>query len=335
MQDILDFRIHNKEGKWAFPATSTKILEKKLLGQSQMDSLLSTEARDAFLSILGETHYSSYVEGETVNIDFLYWEEISMLFKAVSGMLPKGEDALKLLFLKVDLGFLKTAYKLARNEKDPLPEEFHFFLLPREALKQGFSGKIFKGIEGLSEILNQAMKAELNSIDNLLDDYFFEQFLSLADKYRSDLLYSLFEKEVDFINIKMVLRNKLYEEQGLPGRRNLFFRSGGMLDTGFLNRCLDESIDVFLYGLPVEYRDTVIKAWEEYQEKGSFLSLDVAFYNLSVDLLKNTKYYLLRADNVITYIFARLRELNLLRRAYILANNEITGHRDRELTYAA
>ncbi|MDD5090264.1 MAG: V-type ATPase subunit [Candidatus Wallbacteria bacterium] len=335
MVNELDFHCISNEESWVFPATSAKVLEKKLLSQQQVDSLLSAVNRHQFLALLAETRYSNYTDGNAIDIWRLYWQETDELHSIFSKLLPEQFRGMNVIFLQVDLGFLKTAWRRFRNGQDPLTDDFHFYVLPVLELKHGFAKGSFRNLSGLENMLNQALIQELPEIDSMLDAYLADTFALFIKEFKSPLLSATYQLEIDINNLRSVLRRKLMEQSGMPLKKDLYFRAGGRIPAETLQRALDESVEYLFTHLPAPYDDFVAKTWEAFVKTGNFLALDTGFHNMAVELLKNVRYYLLRPDNLAAYALAVMRELNLVRRAYLLANNEIEMQRDKELTYAA
>jgi len=330
----LNYRISNKEFKWAFSSTKVKFLEKKLLSQSQIDSLMGSENRAQFLKQISDTRYGIYIEGSNLDIEKLYSSEIAELKSILPQLIPEKDRTLDFLFIRQDIGLLKNIYKLFMrgSEFNHILSRINF--LNQEALKSGFEKKEFSNLLGLEKILNNAVNNELPSIDKELDKYYFSVLKNIIKK-NSKYIQKIIRWEIDFYNIKMILRYFLYEIEGMAGRKNLDFMDGGLISVDFLNRAIEEDIEFFIANMPLEYKKIVSGAWENYKAGNNFVSLDIGFYNLLISHVKEAKFYLLRVETVVAYILALLRELMLVRRAFMLANNEIQEQNIREQTYAS
>jgi len=330
----LNYKISNKEFKWAFSSTKVKLLEKRLISQSQIDSLIGAENRAQFIKILSETRYAVYVDSNNLDIENLYRTEINGFRALLPEIIPAKEENLDFLFIRADLGLLKRAYKLYSRGSEYNDILSNIDFLDKEQLLAGFAKNNFSHLGKLGAVLDDAIERELPSIDKEIDVFYFSSLKKIL-KRSSSYIGKIIRWEIDFYNLKMVLRSLLYEQEGLAGRKNIDFIEGGSVSLVLLNESLEEGIDTLLSGVSIEYKNIISNAWDGYKKGNSFVTLDIGFYNLLISHVKEAKYYLLRVETVAAYILAFQRELMLIRRGFMLANNEIEKRTEREQTYAA
>lgn len=330
---MLEYNINNNEIKWAFGATSVKIFEKQLISQSHIEQLLGAESRSEFIRLLMDTPYNIYVVNNNVDIDGLYFKGIMDLYNRASKLADNDRKWLDVLFFNIDIGFLKQAYRRMVIDKEPISDNMFFPVFGRDNVKECFSNKNFSGLGNIGDIIESGIKRELTNIDNLLDDYYFKRITGLQG---AKFLKNIIKIDIDFYNFRLILRCKLYEREGLNIKRDIRFREGGTINISTLKSFVDTNIEAIIDKIPVKYRDTLNNAWAHYSEQGNFTALDIAHHNMIINCIKEAHFYLLRFETVVAYIIAVQRELFLIRRAYILANNEIPkDDSEKELTYAA
>ncbi len=269
-----------------------RTLENNLLKRTKLDNLV---AMDSFLDVL---------KGLSQGNDY------SM---ASIGSLDQAEDCLKEEWNRV----INQMYEISPHkeviELIEAPYQIHTI---RYALKTGQtqSESLKKLPAGLKDIMGKVLEAteDNQKREIILDKHMFEYMRQLAQKIGSSLIMEHIGMQIDFYNIKAMLRaREMHKDIAFL---EFCLVDGGNLDKDLFLRCYSLPMSAITAAFTYKYCSKEIKkGLESYEEYHNFSEIEVLLQGALIEHLKKAKLITYGAEIVYAYLMAKENELRQIR----------------------
>lgn len=287
--------------KHLFETGKIRVLEKRLPNQTDIDRMIAAESFEKTFQILNDTDLSDNLLHIQPN-DFekaIIADMIQMrdFIKNISN----GQNLFHFLFLKYDFHNIKVLLKSKilqdsnyRQKLIPFSVypfdiiENYILLNNQKALSSGF----------LKNFLNRVLKKfSLEIIDDLCDKEYFRLLLNIAKKINNKFIINLAILEIDFANLKIVLRSE-------KPIKDLYL-SGGNLKLAQLIKIHSEKEEGVVKYLKFYLKKSELVIFREYFEERQLWQFEKAFDNLLIAYLKKSKMITAGPFVIVGYVLAK------------------------------
>lgn len=289
-------------------------LEGKLINSQRRERLLEADFREA-LEILNETPLGDFlVDASTPGgIDAGLTRFLAYAYSSLEPALPRGSLLLVFFRCRYDFHNLKALLKARAEDGEAAGLLSGLGTLEINRLRKGAADPSLlpppyrEAVRGCRELA-----ASPSEMDTVMDRYFLEYRLDLADREGSRFISDFARAAIDLAGLKMVLRGRA---SGLePGMLGEALPRGGFITPAQL---LD------LYAEPAEALSSRLEANRYYSGLVTILEVsgdevrlgdfDRASDDLLVDLVRGSKRVSLGAEPVFAYLRARENEVTMVR----------------------
>jgi len=268
-----------------------RTLENKLLKRTKLDNLV---AMDSFLDVL-----KGLSQGNDYSMSSV-------------GSLDQAEECLKEEWKRV----INRMYEISpHKEVIELIEAPHQIHAIRYALKTGHTAE---SMEQLPDELKEIMGKVLESTEDnqkreiTLDKLMFEYMRGRAHKIGSSLIIEQIGMQIDFYNIKAMLRAR--EMQKDIAFLEFCLVEGGNLKRDLFLRCYSLPMSAITTAFTYKYCGKEIKkGLESYEEHHNFSEIEVLLQDALIEHLKKAKLITYGAEIVYAYLTAKENELRQIR----------------------
>lgn len=279
-----------------------RVLEKRLLNKIDIDRMVYTETAEKAFQVLNNTDFSdNLLQVEAHQYERAIQADLLQSKDLIQRMSVDDERLFYFLFLKYDFHNIKTLLKLRlkkeENWQDKLipfgtheaEELVNYILLDnRKDLPAGD----FK--DSINRLLNHLSS---ETIDNLCDQEYFKLILSWSRKLRDEFLLSLVVLEIDFANLRMILRARQKIEN--------FYIFGGNISFEQFLQIKNQGDEAVMNYLRFYLTKTKLKFFDRFFHERKLWQFEQAFDNLFISELKSTRIILTEPAMVAAYILAK------------------------------
>lgn len=268
-----------------------RTLENKLLKRTKLDNLV---AMDSFSDILKGLSQGNDYSMTTVS------------------SLDQAEECLKNEWSRV----IGQMYEVSPHKEviELIEAPYHFHAI-RYTLKTGQTQSDNIQLPGeLKEIMGKVLEAteDNQKREIILDKYMFEYMRQLAQKIGSSLIMEHIGMQIDFYNIKAMLRvREMHKDLALL---ELCLIEGGNLDRDLFLRCFSLPLSAIIAAFTYKYCNKEIKkGLESYEVYHNFSEMEVLLQGALIEQLKKAKLITYGAEIVYAYLMAKENELRQIR----------------------
>ena len=299
--------------------TRIRTYESQLFDHSRYERMLSAASAEEIYSMLQETVYGDFINEDDRVHDFedVLMAELKRVYDTMYQLTP--EKAIVDFFaLKYDYQNLKVLVKAAYMQED-----FSEYLVPigtqplsvlKDLVKTRKSNLVAKEmVDCVEEVFSYIENYhEVQSIDIIFDNHYWEQLWTIGKEYDNDLLQSLIRRQIDIFNISTTLRS--YAMKRKRGFISAVLADHGNLPAKELLAEITTSLEAFvayLQGTP--YKELINHSYEELVEKKTLNTFDIRKDNFLMAKLKEHKIVPFGPSALAGYLYAKEIESKNLR----------------------
>ena len=299
-----------KSDSYAYAVAYIRALENKLLTKNDLEALLSAKTPDEAIRILIDKGYGNEFVSPS-DFEKLLSSEMEKCWETVKDVSGDGEE-LNILLYKNDFHNLKAIIKSLGEKYDKVKEYFlyptvndseeMFFLIE----KRDFSGmeEPFRSLaEQCCDIMAKTADGQL--IDTKIDKAAMDYIYNKALLTKNNFLTGLVKLENLIKDIKIAYRC------ALTGK-NAEFTKNALSDATELN--VDKVVKAVLSGKSalVEYFDSNFCEYSSYLKK-SISEFEKYADKKIADYMKNSRFVTLGIEPVVSYVYAKQRDIQSVR----------------------
>ncbi|MBU7042116.1 MAG: V-type ATPase subunit [Theionarchaea archaeon] len=305
------------ESSYAYAFGRVRALETELMDSTQIKRMIDARTAQDALKTLSETSYGSYLPDspDIPDIEKALIEELKKTYEIVRNISPQREIT-DLFELQYDIHNLKI---LLKSEITGISFDELLIPLGRE------------GPESLAEALEGDLKAVSPFIGQTIekariiygDTKDFQKVQFFLDREHARLLHQGFLKipfltqffmlKIDLENIRNAIRA---HRVGLPFED--IFLPGGSYPVAFFTEIKDQPAEYFMEKTRNrDYAEVVTEGLTQYQKIGSLSLYEKNTDDFLMNYMKKAKFYSLSIEPVAGYLFAKEREVRILRQILI------------------
>ena len=288
--------------------------EKKLLTKQQLQRLADAKNLEDAIKLLNETSYSSELSklDRPENYEQVLSEVLNKTYKEAMEISPE-KSLVEILSCKYDYHNLKVLVK-----ENILKEKFDsMYCMLDENEIEAFRELAFKNDEGLSQDFKECIAffettKDPQDIDIFIDKKYFEKVLSLAERFKLEMITEYFKAMIDFINLRTFIRCRKQNQVKETLEKVLI--KGGDVETDKILEMFYEDIEV----LPIKLKAYKIgrvlsKIVEEYKNTNSLNSFEKSMDDYLVEIVRKAKSIHYGAEVIFSFLFAKELEIKNLR----------------------
>ncbi|MFU0800091.1 MAG: V-type ATP synthase subunit C [Xylanivirga thermophila] len=296
-----------------------KALEPKLLGKDRIDRMVDANSPQDVLKILSETDYAIAVS--ELKTPYEYEDMLSRELKGVYDLMQSispNPDLTQLFFINQDIHNVKVILKskyLKMENPEPL---MGVSTVPIDNIKKAIDDNDYRDlpnyIAGALEILENMLstKVDPQKIDVVLDKAMYRHIFCICRDQKDEFVKGYFEKKVDLVNIKTLLRVKRIGN-GAEFLRHLLL-PGGILNEDFFVQALDQPSEWLMNELKnSEYERVIIPGVQQFAKQGSLTLYERLADDYLMDYIKAKKWESFGIAPIVAYILAKQNEIDLIR----------------------
>jgi len=323
------------QNSYAYAVGRVRALENRLLNRDRIERMVDAPSAGEALKVLVESGYEMEKEiSGPRDYERLLQFELEKTCRIVESITP-DKELTNLLFLEFDMHNLKVLLKarLLGNDHDELLSRMG--TIRTDVMKKAVSGKDYRELPQFLQDVLERIEAGLTlvtdpqKIDTMLDRAYYDRVFEVCRERRSSFLQCYFEKRVDLINIRSLLRVKKIGEGFEVFKKMMLPR--GTLDEGYFSQAMEKTLDQLAqaaqYG---EYGKVLAEGIQAFIKHGSLTVYERLMDNYLLGFLKSRRNNPLGIEAVIGYYAARENELKLVRMILTGKQNGIPGDIIRE-----
>ena len=320
---------------YAYAVGRTRSLETRLLERGRLERMIDASSAEDVLKILAETDYAVAASELEDVFDFekMLSAELNRAFAIIKNISPRPEliaaflmrfdvHNLKVLFKE---GYLGTDSGLLVGSGNLNLEGLKYAV--RENDFRDLPGKLRAACEGLVEEFSLSRDPQV--IDFALDKVLYEELLGMAKKSRSSFLQGLFSRQVDLINLKVLIRVKRMKLHQAVLKNVLI--KGGSLQADFLTGLIDEPFETLISAFAMsDYAELVAEGVRCLTEGGSLTHLEKLADDYITAYLKNNKWNAFGLEPLVGYLWGKETEIKNIRLVMVGKINNLPAAAIRE-----
>jgi len=323
------------ETVYAYAVGRVRAMETRLIDHGRFERMVDANTADEALKILTETDYANAIgEIDSVyNFETILAAELKHTFDTILKISPSPQQ-IAVLALRYDVHNLKVLFKekflgiktelligagtMATDKLELAINEEDFRDLP---------GRLRPVAETISEEFPLNRNPQL--IDLALDQVLYAELLAEAVNNKADFLTGLFQRQIDLINIKSLIRIKRI------GLDREFLRTvllaGGCLPLDRLLALIDEPLESVITSLAMsDYSELVSEGLREWIDRGSAARLEKLSDDYITAYLKRGKWTPFGPEPLIGYLWAKEMEIKNIRLILVGKINKLPAEAIRE-----
>jgi V/A-type H+-transporting ATPase subunit C len=330
---------------YAYAVGRLRVLETRLLDNSDILRLLESETAQEILRALAEGDYERALSNVSDVTDFetalsIERERIYSLIDELS----LDPDLTNIFRIRWDFHNLKVLLKSRYLEASGSTASVHDRTLvesgsipvddlrsvvnPDEEGNQGEAPEyITKALESAE---NQYEETQNPQMIDIIIDYHLQDFLyNFVASYPNPFLSGYFQSVADLINIKNFVRLKMLDES--LRMLDLALLPHGILDREIFLKQFDETVENFSASLSsTPYDDLVGEGFRNWSAERSLANYEKLSDNYLIDYIKPAKYIVFGVEPLIGYLLAKEHEMRLIRIVVIGKLNELSSEAIKE-----
>lgn len=319
--------ITTKDTRYIYPTGRIRGVEKHLLQDADFARVKEGEdLKDSFQRLSHIHPYSESIKVCTRPEDFEKGleEEWRRTYLEIKSFAPEPE-LVDLFWLEQDFHNLKVLFKLRAQGK--LPQQIDevedlstsgtlsLDVLGSAVIKEDFlllPPSLKETVKQVIDMMERGTSAR--SIDIFLDRMYWKKFSSEILKYKDNFLTQLANMLIDGLNIKNLLRVKLWNREDEGKLLEAGIIEGGRVGKDTIktvqDQPLDSSLEVFR---GTKYQGVIQKALEEWRQTRSLFSVDNLLEKTILDFTYEGFYTTFGRECLINYILLKKSEIKILR----------------------
>ncbi len=296
-----------------------RVLEKRLLNKVKIERMIDSPSAEEVLKILQETEYASLMGNvkRAEDYDILLKEELKRVYSLMYQVSP-DPVIVDIMSLKYDYHNIKVMLKGRALNKD-----FSHMVIPVgtvdiEELKIYMTSSEYKELnpkmrEAILEVENVYHEIkDPQKIDIILDQYMYIDMLARADETKNDFIIDSIKRNVDFSNIKSIIRLKK-QQKDVKFLKEVIL-NGGYIASDVLLRAFEDPIENMAAKFATsKYGEIVRLGLDEYMKTGKLSVLEKLSENYIMKTLKTAKYVTFGPEPIFAYIAAKETEIKIIR----------------------
>jgi V/A-type H+-transporting ATPase subunit C len=299
-----------------------RVLEKKLLQGSGFERAADAPGVPEALRLLSQN--SDYSFGSLQRPDdyeLLLKAELKRVYALAYGAAP-GREAVDILACKYDYHNIKAALKerlhkgrtpppyMAVTDIGPSMIESAVNGAQVSALKSDLPAHLVEGIDEAKAAWEKTGSPQ--GIDIAVDKAMFRHMLSLCEKLGSGLVTEHVKAQIDFYNLKALLRAKNMKKPAAFISGCLI--PGGGVDGSFFAANYNKAPSALVQpGFYKSFGAALKKGVEEFEKSGNFSQLERLLDNYLIEETKKAKYVTYGPEIVYAYLFSKENEIRQVR----------------------
>lgn len=294
---------------YTYASTRAKVLEQKLLSETQLEMLLGAKSVKEAHTILQNTYIAPYLsKQDKMDVTSALDQNIVDVKRLIKTVMPNSET-LDVLWIRYDYHNLKTIIKGKKaglNNEDILKLCFSGGICPPDELLRRYEQNQLRGINPYFEkAKEQAEKASrVFEIDMAMNIFYFKNIKQIAKNSKSSFVRELTRLKTDLFNIETALRShslKLFDYKKV-------FVSGA---TFSLNDLKDKKLilnSLRKIGDEKMWRPAI----EEYEKTGSYVLFEKTADDHVALFLKEKSWDIFSIAPVFSYFIAQKRNAQII-----------------------
>ena len=313
-----------------------KVLEKRLLSRARLERMVDAKDMEEVLKILGETEYQQHLGNLSRPEDYekVLSGELSRVYTLMDE-LTKETTIKGLLSLKYDYHNLKVLVKEKISKKPMAHLLMPFGSLDLGAVKAALSAEEYQELsaplaKALTETLADYEKHEdPQRIDILMDRFYYEHLSTMAKETEIPLFEAYVKDQVDFANIKTLIRVKKMD-------KDIRFLEEVLLDGGHIEKdlvlyAIHDSLETIMTKLKNEkLSKPILQGLEAFRKSGRLSEFERIIDNALMDLNKDSKNVIFGPEPLFSYLHAKEAEVKALRIVMVSKINKLSPEAIRE-----
>jgi len=313
-----------------------KVLEKKLLSRARLERMVDAKDMDEVFKILGETEYQQHLSSAARAED--YENILSGELRRVYALMDEltGEKVIsQLLSLKYDYHNLKVIIK-----EKVLGRSLSHLYVPygtadlsriRTAVAQDDYSDVSQRFgEALKDTWNEYEKnKDPQMIDIILDRHYYRHLRVLADETEIPMFVDYVRNQVDFTNIKTLIRVKKMD-------KDMRFLEEVLLDGGSISRdkilySINDSLDAILEKFRKEkIGRPLTEGLEAFRRTGRLSDFEKIIDNSLMEVNAPSRNIVFGPEPLFSYLHAKEAEIKALRIVMVSKINKLSPEVIRE-----
>ena len=313
-----------------------KVLEKRLLSRARLERMVDAKDMDEVFRILGETEYQQHLNNVARPEDYenILSAELRRVYKLMDEL--TGEKIItKLLSLKYDYHNLKVLVKERVLGKSLSGLYVPYGTEDLTKLKAAMSQEDFSDLdrrigEALQETVAEYEKSgDPQMIDIVLDRHYYRHLRALADETDIPMFQEFVKNQVDFTNMKTLIRVKKMDKE-------MKFLEEVLLDGGAIDRDkILYSINDTLDGILDKFRKEDIgkpltEGLEAFRRTGRLSDFEKIIDNRLMEINEPSRNIVFGPEPLFSYLHAKEAEIKALRIIMISKINKLSPEVIRE-----
>lgn len=313
-----------------------KVLEKRLLSRARLERMVDAKDMEEVLRILAETEYQQHLSNAARPED--YENILSAELRRVYNLMDEltGEKIItRLLSLKYDYHNLKVLVKEQVSGKPMTALYVPYGTLDMTRLKAAMAQEDYSDLEkrigdALRETVAEYDKSkDPQMIDIVLDRHYYRHLRALADETEIPMFQEYVKNQVDFTNMKTLIRVKKMDKE-------MKFLDEVLLDGGSIDRDkILYSINDSLDGILIKFRKEDIgkaltEGLESYRRTGRLSDFEKIIDNRLMEINEPSKSIVFGPEPLFSYLHAKEAEIKALRIIMISKINKLSPEVIRE-----
>lgn len=299
-----------------------RTLEKRLLTGTGLERAADAPGAAEALRMLSQnSDYNFGALNRTEDYEAMLKAGLQNVYKTVYGI-TKHRQVVDVLACKYDYHNLKAALKEKYHKGRTSPPYFYITDVDVSVIEASVNGQgesvLKSDLPAHLVVAIEQAKAEFEktqnpqSIDISLDKSMFSHMLDLCGEIGSELITDHVRAQIDFYNVKSLLRAKNMQKSAAFLNECLI--GGGLADTSFFitnyNKTPSAMVPVFYYKV---FGDAMKKGVEEYERSGNFAGLERLFDNYLIGETRKSKYVTYGPEILYAYLFSKENEVRQVR----------------------
>ncbi|MCI5839410.1 MAG: V-type ATP synthase subunit C [Peptoniphilaceae bacterium] len=312
--------------KFIQASTTTRVYEKNLLNNNQLESMADAKNLHEALISLSDSIYHEEISKLSRDEDYeiVLDREIHRVYRQIQDISPDKRiiDFLKLKYIYHNLKVLVKEIILDENLNE-IYEDFYddinYIELKKNLKVQNGEGIFYQ--DALEAIKSYEESKDPQAIDFTIDKKYYKRLLEISKDMKEDFFINFTKNTIDFINIKSLLRAKIQN-------KDFSFLENILIDGGFIEKSeypiyltKDLNADCAIFKKSHVY-DYIKKAFRE-NLNDTLMSLEKAIDDYQTDLLIKTKKETYGPEILFGYVVAKETEIKNLRVIFVSKLNRL------------
>jgi len=303
-------------------STNLRVLEKRLVTRAAFERAADAASPEEALRLLSQnSDYAFTSMPKPEDYEGLLKSELKRVF-ALSFKQSPDSAVPEILAAKYDFHNAKAALKEKYFKNRTAPPYIELSGVSLESIAECVEKSAELAVKmGLPKHLADAVTAAKDeyeksqnpqTIDIVLDKAMFAHELRLAERVGSEFISKHIKQQIDFYNIKALLRCKNMQ------KGSAFLHSclicGGLTDTALFisnyNKLSSALVPVFYYKY---YGDAFKKGMDDFEKSGNFSRLERLLDDCLIEETKKSKYITFGPELVYSYLYSKENEIRQIR----------------------